>query len=376
VVSVNTSDEVIVKDLPSAEDGFIVVRDLVAGFPNGTIAVRGLSLSLDQGQHLSLLGPSGCGKSTTLRCIAGLETPMSGSIWIDGRLVYSSTKKVNVPAEDRGLGMVFQAYAIWPHMTVFENVAYGLRTKKLDRRTIQTRVMESLALVGLEALAKNRATALSGGQQQRVALARSYAPQPKAMLLDEPLSNLDTRLRVHMRKELRELQRTLDITTVYVTHDEEEALSMSDRIVIMKDGRACQVGSPGSIYASPSTRFVADFVGGANIYEGKLTQTDASPVFVMEQAAIQCAPAGGDAAEFKGVAIRTVFPRLSRTRPDLPNVWPLRIRRRLWLGDVVDYTGIWAGGELVIRTLAANLFDEGDELFVHIPPESVIPVRA
>jgi ABC-type Fe3+/spermidine/putrescine transport system ATPase subunit len=199
---------------------YIEVRNLTAAF-DGKVVVKDVSFAVASGEHLSLLGPSGCGKSTTLRCIAGLETPVGGEIVIDGIPVFSSEKRINVPTEKRKLSMVFQSYAIWPHMTVFENVAYGLRVQHVKESEVQQRVAETLKMVGMEEYIQRPATDLSGGQQQRVALARSYASRPKAILLDEPLSNLDARLRVHMREEIKELQHKFGLSTIYVTHDQE-----------------------------------------------------------------------------------------------------------------------------------------------------------
>jgi len=232
-------------------------------------AVRGVSFSVQPGEQLTLLGPSGCGKTTTLRAIAGLEQPMAGEIRIDGAPVYSSTQHVNIPAEKRGLSMVFQSYAIWPHMTVFENVAYGLRVRRESKEAIAQKVERALDMVQMRAFSARGASQLSGGQQQRVALARAFVFQPSVLLFDEPLSNLDAKLRADMRIELRELQHRLGITSVYVTHDLEEALAMSDRIVVMKDGLIAQVGSPLEIYNHPRNAFVADFVGSANLIRGR-----------------------------------------------------------------------------------------------------------
>src|ERR1041384_5311499 len=232
-------------------------------------AVRGVSFDVAPGEQLTLLGPSGCGKTTTLRAIAGLEQPTAGEIRIGGAPVYSSAHRVNIPAEKRGLSMVFQSYAIWPHMTVFENVAYGLRVRRESKEQIAEKVERALDMVQMRPFRDRGVSQLSGGQQQRVALARAFVFQPSVLLFDEPLSNLDAKLRADMRIELRELQHRLGITSVYVTHDLEEALAMSDRIVVMKDGLIAQVGSPSEIYNHPRNAFVADFVGSANLIRGR-----------------------------------------------------------------------------------------------------------
>src|SRR6516165_8356959 len=249
--------------------GTIEIADLVVRY-GAVPAVNGISFSVGQGEHVTLLGPSGCGKTTTLRAVAGLEEPVGGSIRIDGETVFSAAQRRNVPTERRGVSMVFQSYAVWPHMSVAENVAYGLRVRKLPKAQIAEAVERSLDLVQMRALADRSASLLSGGQQQRVALARAIAFSPSVLLFDEPLSNLDAKLRAEMRVELRELQRRLDITSLYVTHDQEEALAISDRVILMNGGRIEQIGTPENIYNRPRSRFVADFVGSANLISGKV----------------------------------------------------------------------------------------------------------
>ena len=233
-------------------------------------AVRDVSFEVPEGLFLTLLGPSGCGKTTTLRCVAGLETPDSGEIHIAERPVFLGARGVVVPTYKRGVGMVFQSYAIWPHLTVSENVAFPLVHGgfRVPRRQVKEKVRRALELVGLEALEHRPAPLLSGGQQQRVSLARALVYEPRLLLLDEPLSNLDAKLREEMRLELRELIDRLKISTLYVTHDQEEALVLSDRIAVMCDGQILQEGTPREIYRNPGHPFVANFVGNANIVDG------------------------------------------------------------------------------------------------------------
>ena len=237
-------------------------------------AVDGISFRVEAGEFFTLLGPSGCGKTTTLRCLAGLERSDAGTITIGDTVVSSSNPPAFTPPNERDIGMVFQSYAIWPHMTVFQNVAFPLKVAGLGWRSNETvaRVEEALALVRLDAQASRLATQLSGGQQQRLALARALVRRPKLLLLDEPLSNLDARLREQMRLELRALQRRLKITMVYVTHDQTEALSMSDRIAVMQDGRIIQAGSPAEMYGAPASAFVAEFIGSSNVLEVQVAQ--------------------------------------------------------------------------------------------------------
>lgn len=231
----------------------------------GNRVVENFNLAVEQGEFVSFLGPSGCGKTTVLRMVAGFETPSSGSIRIDGKDV------VNLKPNQRNIGMVFQAYALFPNMTVAQNLAFGLKVAGKSKAEIDATVKEMLALIKLEELGQRYPFQLSGGQQQRVALARALAVKPKLLLLDEPLSALDAKIRVSLREEIRAIQRKLQITTIFVTHDQEEALSMSDRIVVMHKGKADQLGTPFEIYNQPKTRFVASFVGTINVLEAVVT---------------------------------------------------------------------------------------------------------
>ena len=348
----------------------IEVRDLVVRY-GGVVAVRGVTFTVGAGEHLTLLGPSGCGKTTTLRAIAGLEKPASGEIQIGGVPVFSSS--VNVPAERRGLSMVFQSYAIWPHMSVFDNVAYGLRVRKRPEAEVTTRVREALDLVQLGELGARGASKLSGGQQQRVALARAFVFSPSVLLFDEPLSNLDAKLRAEMRVELKELQRRLDITSVYVTHDLEEALAISDRIVVMRDGVIEQVGTPGEIYDRPRNTFVADFVGSANLIGGRRrTDLERDGLVVIQTpggALVHGIAAGRPAGNEALLAVRTIRLQLDRARPDgAVNAWPARIRRRVFQGDFTQYYVEWDGRELIVRSATAEPMAEGDNVFVSADP--------
>lgn len=245
-------------------DQKLEIKNLVKRYGQVT-AVDHINLTIGEGKLFSFLGPSGCGKTTTLRMIAGLETPTEGEIVVGGS-VLSDSRHVTLP-EKRNMSMVFQSYAVWPHMSVFDNVAYGLKIKKQPKSTIEKKVTETLALVGLELYKDRFPTQLSGGQQQRVALARALANEPSILLLDEPLCNLDAKLRENMRFEIRALQQRLGITAVYVTHSQDEALAVSDEIVIMRAGRIVQQGAPEEIYARPNSSFVAGFIGLINKLE-------------------------------------------------------------------------------------------------------------
>jgi len=256
-----------------SDDGFLTLSDLTLSYGK-TVAVEKLNLSIGRGELIAFLGPSGCGKSTTMRAIAGLMKPAAGRIRLDGADI------TRVPANRRQVGLVFQSYALFPHLSTFENVAFGLRLKRLSAAEVRARVEAGLATVGLTEFADRKPAELSGGQQQRVALARSMVMEPKVLLLDEPLSNLDARLRLEMRTELQRVQRDSGLTMIFVTHDQSEAMSLADTIVVMNNGVIEQIGTPEAIYNAPATRFVADFVGFENIFtirDGRL-ETAAGPI--------------------------------------------------------------------------------------------------
>ena len=354
----------------------IEVENLV--IPYGPYAVVGpVSFSVQPGQQLTLLGPSGCGKTTTLRAIAGLERPNSGAIRIGGRAMYDGAQGINLPAERRGLSMVFQSYAIWPHMTVFENVAYGLRVRRAGAAEVREKVRHALDLVQMGAYADRHASQLSGGQQQRVALARACAFSPEVVLFDEPLSNLDAKLRGDMRIELRELQHRLGVTSVYVTHDLEEALAMSDRIVVMRAGHIEQEGSPAEIYNYPRTAFVADFVGSANLVSGTLRPDlalDGLVALEVEDGHIMHGVAHGrQAGADPAMSVRTVHLRLTPQRPDgAVNVWPVQVRRAVFLGDLTQIHVDWAGRELVVRQTALDQVPAEGPAFLSVDPRRCV----
>ena len=259
-------------------------------------AVRGVDLDIEEGSFLTLLGPSGCGKTTILRMIAGLEDPSEGEIRIKGRLVNQ------VPIHRRNIGLVFQNYALFPHKTVFENVAFGLKYRKVDKAAVRERVARALELVRLPGMQDRMPAQLSGGQQQRIALARAIVIEPDVLLLDEPLSALDANLREEMRVELKKIQRELGITTIFVTHDQEEALAMSDRVVVMSEGRKEQEGPPEEVYSRPATRFVAGFLGYANVLDGRAEQADGGLVTVRLDSGQQVRVAQGNQGGNQGGA--------------------------------------------------------------------------
>jgi iron(III) transport system ATP-binding protein len=325
---------------------FVEIRGLDKRF-GSEAAVRGFDLSVRQGEFVTLLGPSGCGKTTTLRCIAGLENPDGGEIAIGGRTVASQPRALFLPPEQRNIGMVFQSYAVWPHMTVFDNVAYGLRVRRAGRAEVQRRTREVLERVGLAHLADRYATRLSGGQRQRVALARAIVYQPEVVLFDEPLSNLDAKLREQLRDELARLQREVGITSIYVTHDQTEALVMSDRIVVMDKGVIQQIGDPHTLYARPANAFVANFLGVANLLEARLIARDGELCELEVVPGKDCAPlylrAGGlNGAQVGQRIILSIRPEdisLHLQPPDPAgnvNVMEARIVDTVYLGNFLD----------------------------------------
>ena len=358
----------------------IEVENLEVSF-DAVPAVRGVSFTVMQGEQLTLLGPSGCGKTTTLRAIAGLEKPVAGEIRIDRVPIYSAARNINIPAEKRGMSMVFQSYAIWPHMSVFDNVAYGLRVRREQAAAIKDKVVQALALVQMQAFADRRASQLSGGQQQRVALARAFIFQPSVLLFDEPLSNLDAKLRADMRIELRELQHRLGITSVYVTHDLEEALAMSDRIVVMRDGLVEQTGTPDEIYRLPRSAFVADFIGSANLVHGRNRRDLAHDgLFALETTGGQViygTAYGRPAGDEVTVSVRTVHLQISPQRPAGDrNVWKTHVEKTVFQGDFTQVHVLWGDQRLIARCAASDPLPAGEEVFITVDPKRVVLLGA
>ena len=339
-------------------------------------AVRGISIDVAQGQFYTLLGPSGCGKTTTLRCVAGLERPDSGEITIGDTLVCSPEKNIWVPPNERTIGMVFQSYAIWPHMTVFDNVAFPLRQRRQrpSRDEIRDRVQQALTLVQLGGLESRPAPFLSGGQQQRLALARALVGEPRVLLLDEPLSNLDAKLREEMRWELRELIKRLNVTTLFVTHEQIEALTMSDVIAVMSNGVIVQEGTPGQIYDEPSERFVADFIGKTNFLDAKVVHEQAggaaSAAVETPIGPVTCqVPAGARKGAQYLVAIRPENVKVSADPQAYPaqNTFVGQVASVMNLGNIVECTVDVGGKHLRSQLHPAAALKTGATVSVHLP---------
>ncbi len=340
------------------------------------VAVAGIALAVFEGEFLSLLGPSGCGKTTTLNLIAGFLEPTHGRIRIDGEDV------TGVPAYRRGLGVVFQNYALFPHLTVFENIAFGLRMRRVPPGEVARRVGEALALVRLEGYERAWPAQLSGGMQQRVALARALVIQPRVLLLDEPLAALDKKLREEMRAELREIQRAVRITTIFVTHDQEEALSLSDRIAVLNRGRIEQLGTPRAIYERPAARFVADFIGASNILPVQVVgvqmgeaevELEGAGRLLVRQPGPRRALAPGARAE---LLIRPERIRFLPPEDDGPNTFPARIVSLTYLGSHTDVRVELKGGRRLLVSLDEDrcpmALAEGEAVRVLLPPEAFL----
>ena len=343
-------------------------------------AVRGIDLSVKQGQFFTLLGPSGCGKTTTLRSVAGLEKPEAGEIYVGDEPVFSSAKRVSVPPYKRDIGMVFQSYAIWPHMNVFENVAFPLREmkKRVAQADIRSRVRKALSLVQLEGLEDRPAPFLSGGQQQRLALARALVREPRVLLLDEPLSNLDAKLREETRVELRELVKRLGITTLYVTHDQLEALTMSDVDAVMDAGNIVQEGSPVEIYRAPRDKFVANFIGLSNFLEGRVKKLGQLGEVEIPGSMLRCVlPDGIALGDAVVVVIRPEDLNLytgNATQND--NILEGKIEALIFMGDTLECQ-VAVGAKIIrIKLHPSAPVARGETVRLQLPAESCRALRA
>jgi iron(III) transport system ATP-binding protein len=333
----------------------------------GDVAVvDDISLAIEHGHLVCLLGPSGCGKTTTLRLIAGFVEPSAGEIRVGDRLISSPAH--SLPPERRNMSMIFQSYALWPHMTVAENIVYGLRLRKLDRDTIAKKLAAILATTKLEVLAQRYPGELSGGQQQRVALARALIVEPETLLLDEPLSNLDANLREEMRFEIRRLHDEYRYTTVYVTHDQSEAMTTADLIAVMNGGRIDQLGTPEDIYDRPQSEFVARFIGASNVISG--TARDANHV-AFAGATLQVVGAKLNSGQKALIAIRQHDIRLSTRAPTTPdNAVKAVVTRQVFLGASRDYMVETADGtSLRVVTSTDSPVPRGTEIWLYLPPE-------
>jgi iron(III) transport system ATP-binding protein len=351
----------------------INVENLVKEFGDQR-ALDSVSFAVEEGELFTLLGPSGCGKSTTLLSIAGFQRPEEGRIAVAGTPFFDAEQRVNIPAERRNLGIVFQSYAVWPHMTVFGNLAFPLKVRRLGKAEIRARVGQVLDLVEMGEYAGRYPHQLSGGQQQRVALARALVYSPEVLLLDEPFSNLDAKLRERARSWVKELQRSLGLTTVFVTHDQDEALSMSDRIVVMNRGRVQQIGTPEEVYRRPANRFVAEFVGRVNLVNGIVAAHDGATVVIAVEGSNRrlavAAPSADSVSGAVTLAFRpeavTLLPSDSATNG--ANTWEGDVHAVAFLGDHYEY-------DLHVGSLPLTVHSgqrvTGNRIKVHIPQDAL-----
>jgi iron(III) transport system ATP-binding protein len=352
---------------------FIEIQNLFKRFKD-VVAINRIQLEINKGEMLTLLGPSGCGKTTTLRCIAGLEKPEEGDIIIDGQPMLSQGF---VPPAKRGIGMVFQNYAVWPHMKVFSNIVYGLKLQKIPKPKIRVQAQQVLELVGLAGLEDRYPAQLSGGQQQRVALARALVTNPKVLLLDEPLSNLDAKLREELRFEIKNLVRRMDITAVYVTHDQAEAMVISDRIAVMDAGNVVQIGNPQDIYKRPANRFVADFIGTMNFMPGEVVEVldDRNTVAVKTEFSekMVCMTSDGAVATPGTKVYASIRPEDVEVFTERPqaaeNVYKGKIVHKAYLGNFLFFF-ISVNNTMIRVQVAYHLpQEEGQEIYLFLDPK-------
>lgn len=339
-------------------------------------ALDNVDIDIPANRIFTLLGPSGCGKTTLLRSLVGLETPDSGEIEIDGEIVFSAEKNIYIPTEKRGLGMVFQTYAIWPHMTIFQNIAYPLENLKLKKDEIVLRVKDVLKLVQLEGFENRPATKISGGQQQRVALARALVAKPKVILFDEPLSNLDAKLREETRRELKTFLKELGITAVYVTHDRVEALALSDIISVMKSGRIVETGTPEKIYFNSENSFVADFIGKVNIFKGIVSGVEGEFLLVKTHFGVV---RGVSAKKYEinedvMFFVRPEFINLGRTAVSKDNCLKGILKNLLFIGESYEGEVSVGGGTFAVNVSPGLEFKENEEIFLSFNPKYTVVI--
>ena len=349
----------------------LVIQGLLKTF--GEVrAIDNVSLTVKEGQLATLLGPSGCGKTTTLNCIAGLETPDEGLIRVGDFSLTDTSKSRILPPEQRKLGMVFQSYALWPHMKVSDNVAFALKLQKVKRDEIKKRVMEALELVGLGDLADRYPFQLSGGQQQRVALARAVVTHPRLLLLDEPLSNLDAKIRENSRVWVRNLQQQVGITTIYVTHDQSEAFAMSDMIAVMENGKLLQFAPPEELYANPATQFVAGFIGATSFLKGTIVSVDGSKVKVRVANGDKLSltdRSGKSWSENQNVVVGIRSERVEMATGQMDNLLNAGLVVSTYLGSKWQHEVDTGSGRLKVETMDAAA---SDRLALYLPPDSIL----
>lgn len=345
--------------------GNVIINNITKKFGSDT-AIQNINLDIDKGSFFTFLGPSGCGKTTILRAIAGFIKVDTGNIFLGGKEI------TDIPPENRGIGMVFQNYALFPHMTVYENIAYGLKIKKLPKKIINEKVEEYLNLVNLNGYENRKISQLSGGEQQRVALARSLVTKPKILLLDEPLSNLDAQLRIKMRNDIKSLQQKLGITTIFVTHDQEEALTISHKIAVFNKGKCIQVGTPNEIYSNPKNSFVANFIGNSNLFKINNVSGDPKKICLDDEIYLDIEE---KTSEQTFVSIRPEYIKINKNQSRNINEFKGIIENIQFNGNIIKYLVNIGNLKLKVTTIndldEANSFFISQEVYIEIPKKSL-----
>jgi len=361
---------------------YLELRNISKSYEDN-IAVKNVSLEFRKGEFVAFLGPSGCGKTTILRMLAGFVEPTQGEIYLQGKPLFSKKQGINIPPEKRHIGMVFQSYAVWPHMTVFDNIAYPLKLRLTKKQEIAARIGEAIKMVNMSGLEKRYPHELSGGQQQRVAIARSIVAEPAILLLDEPLSSLDAKLREKMCREIDAIWRRTGITVIYVTHDQKEAMVLSDTIVLMKQGEIIQKGSPGDIYEKPADYFSADFVGKANIIQGIVSFQDTPAIMIAGNRFLPAEVIEGAEEGIKGTFLFrpeqvkiSPAPLASCNRSTCFSGMPGMITYRSYYGSHLEYgIDIGDGSEVRAETGTRNMFKPGDQVLITVQKAIILQER-
>lgn len=351
---------------------FLEIIDLSVAYQSNFVVLRNLNLSVEKGSFLSLLGPSGCGKTTTLRTLAGFLSPINGKIIIDGK------DYTRIPPHKRNMGIVFQSYALFPHLNVFENIAFGLKMRKINKSEINQKVKKAIDLVGLTGLENRLPSQLSGGQQQRVGIARAIVIEPDVLLMDEPLSNLDANLRVEMRNEIRRIQQRLGITTIYVTHDQSEAVALSDQIAVMNSGKIVQLGSPNQVFSNPQKRFVANFMGFQEIASGVVEELQNEFAVVKTAEKSLRARMTTQLNTGEKVVLCARARRMNIDRRDGENKLPTQIISKIFQGENISLILKMPNGNsasVEVEPSQVEDLSEGDRVFVHIPQDHLLAIR-
>ncbi|MGJ8454494.1 ABC transporter ATP-binding protein [Pseudothermotoga sp. U03pept] len=348
---------------------FLQLVDISVGYQKDTAVLKNFNLSVEKGQFLSLLGPSGCGKTTTLRLIAGFLTPT------EGKIIVNKADYTHLPAHKRKMGIVFQNYALFPHMNVFQNIAFGLKMRKLERTEIERRVKRAIAMVGLQGLEDRLPAQLSGGQQQRVGIARAIVIEPDLLLMDEPLSNLDANLRLEMRNEIRRIQQELGITTVYVTHDQSEAIALSDRVAVMNQGKIEQLDSPQEIFFNPKSKFVARFMGFQEIASGVVKKVFENHAFVLVQGRLIRARFTTKLEVEDNVTLMARSRKIGIETQDGENRLPGIITAKLFQGENLAVMVSVEDKQFVVEVSEEKAFSDTNRVFVHIASDHLIALK-